>query len=170
MSTLHDCHTQLATQMSLVDDCNTRVSQLERQLRDARANAAKQQQELHELRVVYDQMLNENERLAGQLRSATQGPQPLDVKALQAERADLVTILGVVDIFSEEGRVASARLGEVNDLLRGMEAPAPFKALEMQEARLQRLERTQRAKAGARVEPAYGGRASAMIVRTMFAR
>jgi hypothetical protein len=177
MTTLDDCHTQLATQMSLVDDCNTRVSQLERQLQDARGIAAQQQQALHELRTAYSQMLDENVRLA------VQQPPPLDVKDLQAERADLIAILGVVDIFSEEGKVASARLREVNDLLRGMEAPTPFKALdvrafhldreafdrkalEAREARLQQLDRNQRAKAGA----AYGGRASTLVVRTMFAR
>jgi hypothetical protein len=171
MTTLDDCHTQLATQMSLVDDCNTRVSQLERQLQDARGIAAQQQQALHDLRTAYKEMMDENARLAAQQ------PAPLNVEALQARRADLIAILGVVDVFSDEGRIASAELKEVNDLLRGMEAPTPFKAFEVREAldrkavqaleaRLQKLDRDQRAKTGA----AYGGRASTLVVRTMFAR
>ena len=113
MTTLDDCHTQLATQMSLVDDCNTRVSQLERQLQDARGIAAQQQQALHDLRTAYKEMMDENARLAAQQ------PAPLNVEALQARRADLIAILGVVDVFSDEGRIASAELKEVSPGARG---------------------------------------------------
>jgi hypothetical protein len=162
MANMDDLQIQLGIQQSLVTDCNARVTALGRELAMAADIHSREQARLLDLGHQMQQLVDENERLQREKQQqqeeiqrllAIGRPDPLDVAALQADRASIVAMLQMPEVSDADITTLTTRLAEIDYLLSSMTISPRMDEF------TRRLDRLSKAPAG------YGGR----VVQTVFA-